>query len=140
MVDIKVGGPAAAKGPDKKKQVSRPAGGPSFASLLDETTATAETAAAGAVPSLPSGYVPVGEDDTPQPRNSKQQAHDLMDNLQQLAEDVLAGQPTAAARKLEAYLQADVTDMESLSAEARQALDELSTRVAVAVAKTKQNG
>lgn len=139
MVDIKVGGPAAAQGPDKKKAVSRPAGGPSFASLLEDTAASGEVTPSAVVPGLPTGYVPVGEDDTPQPRNSRQQAADLLDNLQQLAEDVLAGQPTAAARKLEAYLQADVTDRANLSAEAQQALDELSTRVAVAVAKTRQN-
>lgn len=140
MVDIKVTGPAAAQGTDKKKAASRPTGGPAFASLLDDAadvSAPAPAAAAGFIGS----YIPLTNDDDdngqPKPRKAKQQAHDLLENLQTLAEDVLAGQASGAATKLEAYLHAEVTDKADLSPAVQQALDELSTRAAVAAAKVK---
>ena len=139
MVDIKVGGPAAVAGAGSKKPAKRAGqtGGPSFASMLEEP---AEAAPASAAAPLPQGYVPVeGEDgaaDHP-PRKGKQQAQDLINGLTELAEDVLSGQPTAAAAKLEAYLKTEVADRADLSPEAQQALDELSTRAAVAAEKAK---
>ncbi|MCP5405273.1 MAG: hypothetical protein H6922_03515 [Pseudomonadaceae bacterium] len=136
MVDIKVGGPAALREADKKKAAKRPDGAPSFASLLQTDAAEAAAPATGIAP-LANPFVSLDEQEIPSPRTGKRQAADLLDNLQQLAEDVLAGQPTDAARKLEAYLQAEVTDRATLSSEAQAALDELSTRVAVAVAKAK---
>lgn len=137
MVDIKVGGPGGITGPDRKKATTRPGatGGPSFASLLEETTEAAATAPTAA---LPQGYVPVDADDGHRPpRKGKQQAEDLLGGLTQLAEDILAGQPTSAAAKLEAYLKTEVADRNDLSPEAQQALDELSTRAAVAAEKAK---
>lgn len=140
MVDIKVTGPAAAQGPDKKKAASRPTGGPAFASLLDDTADVAAATPATAAGFL-NPYLPLtnDEDDNgqPKPRKAKQQAHDLLENLQTLAEDVLAGQASVAATKLEAYLHAEVTDKANLSVAAQQALDELSTLAAVAAAKVK---
>lgn len=137
MVDIKVGGPATAQGPDKKKDVKRPTGGPSFAHLLDDTSAASE-ASPTLRASFPQAYVPLEdatEDDLTHPRGAKRQARDLMDSLQTLAEDVLAGEPSQAAARLEAALQAEVTDLATLSPEAKQVFDELSTRAAVAAAK-----
>src|SRR5690606_15384243 len=116
MPDIKIGGPATAQGPQRTKTTKRPTEGGSFASMLDETPAAAPVA-----PSSPAtfaaAYLPIEDGDgQPAPREAKQQARDLMDNLQTLAEDVLAGQPSKAVNRLEAYLQAEVTDAESLSA------------------------
>lgn len=139
MVDIKVGGPGAVKGPEKKKPAARTgaAGGPSFASMLDaagETEETSSTAQAG----LPSALPPLVEDNGElPPRSGKQQAQDLMAGLSELADDVLAGNATGAAKKLEAYLNADVSDKAQLSDEVKAVLDELSTRAAVAAAKVK---
>lgn len=139
MVDIKVGGPGAVKGPDKKKPAARTgaAGGPSFASLLDAAGESAEPSSSGQA-SLPGAVPPLVDDnaDLP-PRSGKQQAQDLMDGLNELAGDVLSGNATGAAKKLEAYLNAEVTDKADLSDEAKAALDELSTRAAVAAAKVK---
>lgn len=139
MVDIKVGGPGAVKGPEKKKAATRTgtAGGPSFASMLDaagETSEATPTTSAG----LPSALAPlVDENGDLPPRSGKQQAKDLMDGLSELADDVLAGNASSAAKKLEAYLNAEVSDKAQLSEEARAVLDELSTRAAVAAAKMK---
>lgn len=139
MVDIKVGGPGALKGPDKKKPAQRTgaAGGPSFASLLDaageaeETSAPLQAGLTGTLAPL------VGDDEQLPPRSGKQQAKDLMAGLSELADDVLAGNPTGAAKKLEAYLSAEVADKATLSDEAKALLDEISTRAAVAAAKVK---
>ncbi|MFZ2587706.1 MAG: flagellar assembly protein FliX [Alphaproteobacteria bacterium] len=138
MVDIKVGGPAAAQGPDKKKAVTRPHGGTAFASLLDAASETDDAAPASSS-GFANAYVPLDglESDTPHPRNARDQAKDLLDTLQNLAEDILAGQPSSAAAKLEAALGVDVTDMANLSAQAKQVMDEISTRAAVAAAKMK---
>lgn len=140
MVDIKVGGPGAVKGPEKKKPTTQTGatGGASFASMLDaagETTETPSTISSGG---LPSALAPlVDENGDLPPRNGKQQAKDLMDGLTELADDVLAGNATSAAKKLEAYLNAEVSDKTQLSPEAKAVLDELSTRAAVAAAKMK---
>lgn len=139
MVDIKVGGPGAVKGPEKKKPAQRSgaAGGPSFASMLDAAgeSSGAQAPAQAGLPSVMPQFVE-GDDDLP-PRSGQQQAKDLMDGLSELADDVLAGNATGAAKKLEAYLNAEVTDKANLSDEAKAVLDELSTRAAVAAAKVK---
>jgi hypothetical protein len=137
MVDIKIGGPAGVGGPDRKKPAAKTgsASGPTFASLLEETAETAETAAAAP---LPQGYIPVeAEEGQPRPRKGRQQAQDLISGLTELAEDVLSGQAGNAAARLEAYLKNEVADRADLSPEAQQALDELSTRAAVAAEKAK---
>jgi hypothetical protein len=139
VVDIKIGGPGAVSGPDKKKPATRTgtAGGPSFASMLDAAGESAEAAPA-AQAGLPSALPPlVDEDEDLPPRSGKQQAKDLMAGLSELADDVLAGNATGAAKKLEAYVKAEVADKASLSDEAKAVLDELATRAAVAAAKVK---
>ena len=139
MVDIKVGGPGAVKGPDKKKPAQRTgaAGSASFASMLDAAGEQGDVSPATPA-GLPSASLPLVDDNGElPPRSGKQQAKDLMQGLSELADDVLAGNATGAARKLEAYLNADVADKADLSDEARAVLDELSTRAAVAAAKVK---
>lgn len=141
MVDIKVGGPATVKGPEKKKPAGKTGstGGPSFASLLDSATAASET-----TPTIPTTFsptiipLPTEEDQgEPAPRNPREQAENLLDKLQTLAEESLTGSPADIAAKLEAYLKHDAPDRSTLSPEAQQALDELQTRAAVAAAKAK---
>ncbi len=140
MVDIKVGGPAVAA-TERTKNAKRtgPTGGPSFASLLTDAHAPETTPTSG-ITGLPSGYIPLtnDKDDQPHPRNTKERTQGLIENLQQLAEDVMAGgNPADSAQKLEAYLATSTDDEAALSPAAREAIQELSTRAAVAAAKIK---
>ena len=138
MVDIKATGPGSANATERKKATKRPAGGPNFASLINTENDTAATTHIGAT-GMVQGYVPYDDDDTNDqpPRHAKVQAHALLESLQNLAEDIMAGTDTAAITKLENALKAEVLDRASLSPEAQHVLDELSTRAAVAAAKSK---
>ena len=138
MVDIK--GLGGVKLADKTKAKARTgaAGGPSFASLLEEAQAAEDASAleSAAPLSLPAGYVPLEEEDPDAaPRNPKQQAQELLKTLQTLAEDALSGSPTATLNRLE-QLTAQI-DESGLTQLQKDALDEARTRAAVEAAKLK---
>lgn len=131
-----INGPKGPNATDKAKAKSKTGatGGPSFADLLDEASATGEapaTATATGV-GLPVGYLPLEDD---QPRDGKKQAQDLLKTLRELAEDALAGSPSAAVEKLEKL--AGNVDESKLSPQQKAVLDEVRTRAAVEVAKLK---
>ncbi len=133
MVDIK--GLGGIKPADKSKAKARvgAAGGPSFASLLEDAQAApTPDSSAPTTLGLPAGYVPL-EDDLPQ--NPRQQAQQLLQTLQTLAEDAFSGSPTAAVARLE-NLTAQL-DESTLTTAQKDALNEARTRAAVEVAKLK---
>lgn len=138
MIDIKTTGPGGIKAADKKKATARAgaAGGPSFASLLEEAAGVSDVAeATAALPASPYAPIPTGDDE--RPPSSKKQAGRLLDALQDLAEDALSGQPTAALSKLQSYLSTSALDKDSLTEAQKQALDEVETRAAVEAEKLK---
>lgn len=124
-------GPAAADKAKAKKTGG--AGGPSFASMLEEASHSDTAGETFSVGSVGVGaYVPLEDE---MPRDAQGQARALLKTLKDLAEDAYAGEPTAAVGKLEA-LARDV-DESGLNAQQKAALDEVRTRAAVEVAKLK---
>ena len=135
VFDIK--GLGGVKGADKTKAKSKTSsvGGTSFADMLDEAQAADATETGAAVSggmAVAGGFAPV-EDDLP--RDARGQARELLKTLKGLADDALAGSPTAAVGRLEEL--AGSFDEASLSADQKKVLDEVRTRAAVEVAKLK---
>lgn len=134
--DIK--GLGGVKGADKTKAKAKVAGtgGPSFADILEEAQASEQNEPNAGLNSGMGGsstpYVPFEED---VPKDAQGQAREMLKTLRSLAEDALSGSPTATVGRLEA-LAANV-DESTLTAEQKQALDEVRTRAAVEVAKLK---
>lgn len=137
MIDIKTTGPGGVKATDKKKAATRAGatGGPSFASLLEEAAGASNTPETTSLPTT--AYTPLPSGDDEQPPSSKKQATRLLDALQNLAEDALSGQPTAALGKLQSYLATTALDKDQLTDAQKQALDEVETRAAVEAEKLK---
>jgi hypothetical protein len=129
-------GPGATKAADKTKKTAAKtaAGGAVFASLLDGANAAAEAPLPTTAGQLAAPYVPLDNDDPP-PRNTKEQAHQLLKTLQQLAEDAMAGEPAHALQNLQRTLNANLPDRANLNAAQTQVLNELETRAAVEEAK-----
>lgn len=128
---------------ERKKALdkARAAGGPSFASMLEQAGAAGETAEAA--PTSPAGAIggqlsPILGDEENQPKSQQEQATVLVETLQGVAEDILSGSPTLAARKLNAYLNAAPAEGAPLSTEQQAALDEIKTRAAVTAAKLEE--
>lgn len=137
-MDFKIGGPSGPKATDKKKPAARAgqAGGTSFASMLEQ--ASSADAPASATPGM--GILPTvvpGFDEPVQP-DARERGKQLLEQLEALTQDVLAGQPSAALNKLKATLAAQPTNA-PLTPEQQQALDDLATRAAVEVAKLEES-
>ena len=132
---FKVGGPTGPKAADRKKATGKTErSGPTFASLLDQASGTTETAAAAP---LTSAYTPLPDSTEGEPHSGRDKAATLLGTLQELAEDALAGQPTAALNKLQTYLATEALDRDALTEPQKQALDEVATRAAVEAEKLK---
>jgi enamine deaminase RidA (YjgF/YER057c/UK114 family) len=126
-------GPAAV---DKAKAKPRAGGvsGANFADYLEAAQAgdeAAPVAVAGGVGV--GGFIPVEED---LPRDAQGQARELLKTLRALAEDALAGSPTAAVGRLEKL--AGEMDSSGMNEAQRAALDEVRTRAAVEVEKLRE--
>lgn len=136
-------GPKPLSPAERKKALdkARAAGGPSFASLLEQAEAAGETTEAS--PTSPTGPIggqlaPILGDEQNLPQSQQEQAAVLVDTLQSAAEDILSGSPTMAARKLNAYLNAAPAEGAPLTPEQQKALDEIKTRAAVTAAKLEE--
>ncbi len=132
-------GPKPLSPAERKKALdkARAAGGPSFASMLEQAGAsgeTAETSPASPMGSVGGQLAPILGDDENQPKSQQEQAAVLVETLQSAAEDILSGSPSVAARKLNAYLNAAPAEG-TLNPEQQAALDEIKTRAAVTAAK-----
>lgn len=137
-MDFKIGGPSGPKATDKKKPATRAGqtGGTSFASMLEQAAnADAPAAAPSGMGILPT-VVP-GFDEPVQP-DARERGKQLLEQLEELTQDVLAGQPSAALTKLKATLATQPANA-PLTPEQQQALDDLATRAAVEVAKLEES-
>lgn len=138
-MDFKVGGPSGPKATDKKKSTSSStaSGSTSFASMLEQ----AEQANEPAATSSTFGVMPqvvLGVEEQPVQPDARERGKQLLKQLEDLTQDVLAGQPSAALHKLKETLATQPANT-PLSAEQQQALDDLATRAAVEVAKLEES-
>lgn len=137
-MDFKIGGPSGPKATDKKKAATRAGqtGASSFASMLEHaSSADATTNSSPTLGILP--QVVPGFDEPVQP-DARQRGKQLLEQLEALTQDVLAGQPSAALSKLKETLATQPVNT-PLTTEQQQALDDLATRAAVEVAKLEES-
>ena len=101
-----------------------------FSSMVDaltqvdapENANTADQRSSGGAPS----YVP---------QEAAERSAWMLQKLERLYADILAGEPTAAAEDLRAALASDVIDRDQLPAHLRRLVDEIDVRSAVEIAK-----
>lgn len=137
-MNFTIGGPGATKAADKTKKTTQKqgSGGTAFASLLEQATQAGDVSPTTTLAGVSTPFTPV-DDGEERPKNTREQAKQLMKTLQQLAEDAFAQQPTQALADLQKTLSTTLPDRASLTAEQTQVLDELETRAAVEAEKLK---
>lgn len=136
-MDIKISDAKRVAEANKKKKTGRTdqTGGTSFADMLDEASGPAETGAASGVTGV-GGIAPRLYDQAdPVPQDARGRSKYLLERLEELQQDVLAGNPTAAAEKLRRALATKAIDLESLPPHLRALVDEIDMRASVEVAK-----
>jgi hypothetical protein len=135
MIDhIKRTGATQSTQKSKKTKKTGNTSGVSFADLVNEATQTAETSATTAVNAvaprsedvLSGGYVPT---------EPKARGHYILDRLEELEQDILSGEPTAALNSLKEALATEAMGMEELPPRLQKLLDEVELRASVELAK-----
>lgn len=136
-MNIKITGPNRTGNVDKKKKTSSTGstGGVSFSDLLESlqsTTATTPTAPSHGVGGV-GGYT--GGFDEEAPKDSQGRSNWLVERLEDLQRDILAGEPTAAVEKLRRALAEQALDINALPPQARALIEEIELRASVEMAK-----
>lgn len=136
-MNIKVNGPGRTGSVEKKKktQSTGSTGGVSFSDLLESlqsATATTPTAPAHGVGGV-GGYT--GGFDEEAPKDAQGRSNWLVERLEDLQRDILAGEPTLAVEKLRRALAEQALDINALPPQARALIEEIELRASVEMAK-----
>ncbi len=138
-MNIKVGGPKGSSAVDSKKKVNKgaKAGAPSFASFLQETEKTDVAKSVESSLHAPTAPVSLLEEDADNaiPKQATERGTYMLDQLEELEQDILSGNPTLAAQRLKAALKITAQGTEDLSEAHQKVLDEINMRASIEVAK-----
>lgn len=138
-MNFKINNSSSVKKADKSKKSSKASGaeGLGFASALDQAKGVndiQETQVATSVESI-SGFVL--DEGNQVPTEAKQRGYYILDLLEELEQDILAGKQTAVISKLEEALSTDSLDKESLPPVVSELMDEIDARAQIELEKLK---
>jgi hypothetical protein len=128
-----------ATGKKKKTSGAPKTGEGSFASLIDQASNVEQTAATAGVAGV-GGVAPRVFDDTvgdDVPRDARGRSSYLLDKLNDLQKDILAGNPTTALEKIRQALATEAIDRHDLPPHVRALVDEIDMRAEVEIAKAE---
>lgn len=136
-MNIKVTGPGRTGNVDKKKktQSSSASGDVRFAELLESlqgaaaATPTMPVQGRGGVGSYTGGF------DEEAPKDPQGRSNWLVERLEDLQRDILAGEPTLAVEKLRRALADKAMDINALPPQVRTLIEEIELRASVEMAK-----
>lgn len=136
-MNIKVNGPGRTGNVDKKKKTQRSgeSSGVNFSDLLESLqgasalSPTAPTRGVGGV----GGYV--GNFDEEAPKDAQGRSNWLVERLEELQRDILAGEPTQAVERLRRALADKALDLHALPPQVRALVEEIELRASVEMAK-----
>ncbi|MBI1363583.1 MAG: hypothetical protein GC134_06330 [Proteobacteria bacterium] len=138
---IKVNDSKSVSSTSKKKKTSGAAksGEGSFASMIDSASATGAAEATTSLSSVggvaPRVYEDAIGDDVP--RDARGRSSYLLEKLDDLQKDILAGDPTVALEKIRHALATEAIDRNELPPKVRALMDEIDMRASVEIAKAE---
>jgi len=124
----------------KKKAKTSQSGnvsGPSFDSLVEKASSVDKAEAAQSVAPTAAPLVDVGGGSAV-PEEAEKRGHYLLERLEELERDVLAGRASDAVVRLKEALETQAIDRDQLSAELLSILDEIEMRASIEVAKMEE--
>jgi len=124
----------------KKKAKSSKSGavsGPSFDSLVEEASSVEKADAAQSVAPTSSPLVDVGGGSAV-PEEAEKRGHYLLERLEELERDILAGRSSDAVARLKEALETQAIDRDQLTPELLAILDEIEMRASIEVAKMEE--
>lgn len=132
-MNIKINGPAGTNRTDKSKKSKKSSGADKakFGSLLDSLMEVEGAEQVDAVK-------PAGQEGAKRsyvPQDAAERSVWMLDKLEQLYADILAGKPTAAAEELRQALETAVDNKEELPDHLLRLVNEIDVRSAVEIAK-----
>lgn len=132
-MNIKINGPAGTNRTDKSKKSKKSSGADKarFGSLLDSLMEVESTRQVDEV--KPAGQEAAKHSYVPQ--DAAERSAWMLDKLEQLYADILAGKPTAAAEELRQALETAVENKDQLPDHLLQLVNEIDVRSAVEIAK-----
>lgn len=120
----------------RKSSKTNKTGGASFADLLAEASGTEETAVTSGVHDITAINPQLLQELTDQvPKDGQSRGHYMLDLLNELQHDILAGEGTAATQKLKIALEQRAIDYDALPEKLKSILDEIDLRAQLEVAK-----
>ncbi len=141
-MDIKIGSNRGPAGVDKKKKTNRTgaAGGPSFTEMVESASAADDVSEIQQItPVRGVGGNFQGGGNQYVPTDARERGEYMLSRLEELEQDILSGNPTAAAAQLKRALETEAVDRENLSPRLREVLDEIELRASVEVAKLEED-
>lgn len=132
-MSMKINGPSGPKQTDKSKKSRKSSGADKarFGSLLDALMEVESTESVDAV--KPTGQESARRSYVPQ--DAAERSAWMLDRLEKLYADILAGTPTAAAEELRQALETAVDNKEELPEHLLKLVNEIDVRSAVEIAK-----
>tara|TARA_Y100001960_G_scaffold323347_1_gene401630 strand:+ start:1745 stop:2164 length:420 start_codon:yes stop_codon:yes gene_type:complete len=138
-MNFKINNSSSVKKADKSKKTSQAssAEGLGFASALEQAKGVNETAATQATAAVESVNNFVFDTAEQVPTEAKQRGYYILDLLEELEQDILAGKETAVTEKLEKALSVESVNKDSLPPVVKELMDEIDARAQIELEKLK---